>query len=138
MSGIAFAEDMLKKIPSILDLFAKPTENHDTTLNSYNQAWKILKNGGLFGKVVFFSLRMLFKEDYISSPSKCKFKPPLFTCVTSLCDWLLDKQEDWKPFIMTKKTVLGISGIAESVHGQRPCPGWGMQSAAKTDSGTHW
>lgn len=38
MSGIAFAEDMLKKIPSILDLFAKPTENHDTTLNSYNQA----------------------------------------------------------------------------------------------------
>lgn len=71
-----------------LDLFAKPTENHDTTLNSYNRAWKILKNGGLFGKVVFFSLRILFKEDYISSPSKCKFKPPLFTCVTSLWDCL--------------------------------------------------
>ena len=53
-------------------------------------------------------------------------------CCIPLGLGLLDKQEDWRPAVMTKKTVLGISGIAEPVHGQRPCPGWGMQSAAKT------
>uniref|UniRef100_A0A2K6U5S5 UBC core domain-containing protein n=1 Tax=Saimiri boliviensis boliviensis TaxID=39432 RepID=A0A2K6U5S5_SAIBB len=82
MSGIALSrlaqerKAWRKDHPS--GFVAVPTKNPDGTMNLMN--WKCAIpgkkrtpwEGGLF------KLRMLFKNDYPSSPPKCTFEPPLF------------------------------------------------------------
>ena len=50
---------------------------------------------------------MLFKEDYPSSPPKCKFEPPLFHPNVypsgTVCLSLLDEDKDWRPAITIKQ-----------------------------------
>jgi hypothetical protein len=50
---------------------------------------------------------MLFKEDYPSSPPKCKFEPPLFHPNVypsgTVCLSLLDEEKDWRPAITIKQ-----------------------------------
>ena len=58
-------------------------------------------DGGLY------KLRMIFKEDYPSSPPKCKFEPPLFHPNVypsgTVCLSLLDEDKDWRPAITIKQ-----------------------------------
>ena len=62
-------------------------------------AWE----GGLY------KLRMVFKEDYPSSPPKCKFEPPLFHPNVypsgTVCLSILDEDKDWRPAITIKQVV---------------------------------
>lgn len=50
---------------------------------------------------------MIFKEDYPSSPPKCKFEPPLFHPNIypsgTVCLSLLDEDKDWRPAITIKQ-----------------------------------
>lgn len=50
---------------------------------------------------------MIFKEDYPSSPPKCKFEPPLFHPNVypsgTVCLSLLDEDKDWRPAITIKQ-----------------------------------
>lgn len=66
-------------------------------------------DGGLF------KLRMLFKEDYPSSPPKCKFEPPLFHPNVypsgTVCLSILDEDKDWRPAITIKQILLGIQEL---------------------------
>jgi ubiquitin-conjugating enzyme E2 I len=59
-----------------------------------------------------YKLRILFKEDYPSSPPKCKFEPPLFHPNVypsgTVCLSLLDEEKDWRPAITIKQILLGI------------------------------
>ena len=54
-----------------------------------------------------YKLRMTFKEDYPSSPPKCKFEPPLFHPNVypsgTVCLSLLDEEKDWRPAITIKQ-----------------------------------
>lgn len=62
-----------------------------------------------------YKLRMLFKEDYPSSPPKCKFEPPLFHPNVypsgTVCLSLLDEEKDWRPAITIKQILLGIQDL---------------------------
>jgi ubiquitin-conjugating enzyme E2 I len=53
---------------------------------------------------------MIFKEDYPSSPPKCKFEPPLFHPNVypsgTVCLSLLDEDKDWRPAITIKQVGL--------------------------------
>ena len=68
-----------------------------------------LWEGGLY------SVRMLFKEDYPSSPPKCKFEPPIFHPNVypsgTVCLSLLDEDKDWRPAVTIKQILLGIQEL---------------------------
>lgn len=68
-------------------------------------AWE----GGLF------KLRMIFKEDYPSSPPKCKFEPPLFHPNVypsgTVCLSILDEDKDWRPAITIKQILQGTQEL---------------------------
>lgn len=58
---------------------------------------------------------MIFKDDYPSSPPKCKFEPPLFHPNVypsgTVCLSLLDEEKDWRPAITIKQILLGIQDL---------------------------
>ncbi|CAG2120503.1 unnamed protein product [Medioppia subpectinata] len=62
-----------------------------------------------------FKLRMLFKDDYPSTPPKCKFEPPLFHPNVypsgTVCLSLLDEDKDWRPAITIKQILVGIQDL---------------------------
>jgi ubiquitin-conjugating enzyme E2 I len=58
---------------------------------------------------------MTFKDDYPSTPPKCKFEPPLFHPNVypsgTVCLSLLDEEKDWRPSITIKQILLGIQAL---------------------------
>lgn len=62
-----------------------------------------------------YKLRMIFKDDYPTSPPKCKFEPPLFHPNVypsgTVCLSLLDEEKDWRPAITIKQILLGIQDL---------------------------
>lgn len=62
-----------------------------------------------------YKIRMLFKDDYPTTPPKCKFEPPLFHPNVypsgTVCLSLLDEQKDWRPAITIKQLLLGIQDL---------------------------
>ncbi|MPC91023.1 SUMO-conjugating enzyme UBC9 [Portunus trituberculatus] len=57
---------------------ARPTKNPDGTLNLMNWECAIPGKKGTPWESGLYRLRMIFKDDYPSTPPKCKFEPPLF------------------------------------------------------------
>ncbi|KAH6942641.1 hypothetical protein HPB50_008805 [Hyalomma asiaticum] len=62
-----------------------------------------------------YKLRMVFKDDYPSTPPKCKFEPPLFHPNVypsgTVCLSLLDEEKDWRPAITIKQILLGVQDL---------------------------
>ncbi|XP_064376034.1 SUMO-conjugating enzyme UBC9 isoform X2 [Dromaius novaehollandiae] len=81
---------------------------------SFETPWE----GGLF------KLRMLFKDDYPSSPPKCKFEPPLFHPNVypsgTVCLSILEEDKDWRPAITIKQILLGIQELLNEPNIQDP------------------
>ncbi|PVD38546.1 hypothetical protein C0Q70_01162 [Pomacea canaliculata] len=119
MSGIALArlaeerKSWRKDHP--FGFVAKPTKNPDGTLNLYNWECKIPGKKGTPWEGGLLTLRMLFKDDYPSSPPKCKFEPPLFHPNVypsgTVCLSLLDEEKDWRPAVTIKQILLGIQEL---------------------------
>eukprot|EP00058_Branchiostoma_floridae_P018134 XP_002603623.1 hypothetical protein BRAFLDRAFT_126929 [Branchiostoma floridae] len=94
---------------------AKPTKNADGTLNLMNWECAIPGKKGTPWEQGLYKLRMLFKDDYPSSPPKCKFEPPLFHPNVypsgTVCLSLLDEDKDWRPAVTIKQILLGIQEL---------------------------
>uniref|UniRef100_A0A3B3U2U1 SUMO-conjugating enzyme UBC9-like n=1 Tax=Poecilia latipinna TaxID=48699 RepID=A0A3B3U2U1_9TELE len=77
-----------------------------------------LWEGGLY------KLRMLFKDDYPSSPPKCKFEPPIFHPNVypsgTVCLSILEEDKDWRPAITIKQILLGIQELLNEPNIQDP------------------
>lgn len=62
-----------------------------------------------------YKLKMYFKDDYPTSPPKCKFEPPLFHPNVypsgTVCLSLLDEEKDWRASITVKQILLGIQEL---------------------------
>ncbi|KHJ76003.1 ubiquitin--protein ligase, partial [Oesophagostomum dentatum] len=62
-----------------------------------------------------FQIRVLFSDDYPSTPPKCRFEPPLFHPNVypsgTVCLSLLDEDKDWKPSITIKQLLIGIQDL---------------------------
>uniref|UniRef100_A0A2K6U5U4 SUMO-conjugating enzyme UBC9 n=1 Tax=Saimiri boliviensis boliviensis TaxID=39432 RepID=A0A2K6U5U4_SAIBB len=128
MSGIALSrlaqerKAWRKDHPS--GFVAVPTKNPDGTMNLMN--WKCAIpgkkrtpwEGGLF------KLRMLFKNDYPSSPPKCTFEPPLFHPnvypLGTVCLSILEEDKEWRPAITIKQVLLGIQELLNEPNIQDP------------------
>ena len=105
---------------------------------------------------------MLFKDDYPSTPPKCKFEPPLFhpniypvnsfrekehkkfigfdlfiTQSGTVCLSLLDEEKDWRPAITIKQILLGIQELLNEPNAKDPAQaeayGIYMQDKAEYD-----
>nr|XP_033819919.1 SUMO-conjugating enzyme UBC9 isoform X3 [Geotrypetes seraphini] len=86
---------------------AVPTKNPDGTMNLMNWECAIPGKKGTPWEGGLFKLRMLFKDDYPSSPPKCKFEPPLFHPNVypsgTVCLSILEEDKDWRPAITIKQ-----------------------------------
>merc|ERR1712168_1153648 len=119
MSGIAttrLSEERKawRKNP-IYGFVAKPVKHADGTMNLMNWECAIpgKKNSSWEGGL--YKIRMIFKDDYPSSPPKCKFDPPLFHPNVypsgTVCLSILDEDKDWRPAITIKQVLLGIQDL---------------------------
>lgn len=103
---------------------ARPIKNSDGTLNLFS--WDCLipgrKNTPWAGGN--YRLKMTFKEDYPSSPPKCKFDPPLFHPNVypsgTVCLSILDEEKDWRPAITIKQILLGIQHLLAEPNASDP------------------
>ncbi|KAI9555201.1 hypothetical protein GHT06_017716 [Daphnia sinensis] len=119
MSGIAIArlseerKGWRKDHP--FGFVARPTKNPDGTLNLMNWECAIPGKKSTPWENGLYKLRMIFKDDYPSSPPKCKFEPPLFHPNVypsgTVCLSLLDEEKDWRPAITIKQILLGIQDL---------------------------
>uniref|UniRef100_A0A671SDY4 SUMO-conjugating enzyme UBC9-B-like n=1 Tax=Sinocyclocheilus anshuiensis TaxID=1608454 RepID=A0A671SDY4_9TELE len=83
--------------------------NPDGTMNLMNWECAIPGKKGTPWEGGLFKLRMLFKDDYPSSPPKCKFEPPLFHPNVypsgTVCLSILEEDKDWRPAITIKQVI---------------------------------
>lgn len=67
---------------------------------------------------------MLFKDDFPSTPPKCRFEPPLFHPNVypsgTVCLSLLDENKDWKPSITIKQLLIGIQELLNNPNPDDP------------------
>jgi len=94
---------------------AKPVKNQDGTLNLNNWECSIPGKKATAWEGGQYCLRMLFKDDYPSTPPKCKFEPPLFHPNVypsgTVCLSLLDEDKDWRPAVTIKQILMGIQDL---------------------------
>jgi len=94
---------------------AKPKTNEDGTLNLMHWECVIPGKKGTLWEGGNYKLRMLFKDDFPSSPPKCQFYPPLFHPNVypsgTVCLSLLDEEKDWRPAVTIKQILLGIQAL---------------------------
>uniref|UniRef100_A0AAA9WWE2 Ubiquitin-conjugating enzyme E2I n=1 Tax=Mus musculus TaxID=10090 RepID=A0AAA9WWE2_MOUSE len=86
---------------------AVPTKNPDGTMNLMNWECAIPGKKGTPWEGGLFKLRMLFKDDYPSSPPK-------------LCLSILEEDKDWRPAITIKQILLGIQELLNEPNIQDP------------------
>ncbi|KAG8433031.1 hypothetical protein GDO86_017340 [Hymenochirus boettgeri] len=107
-----------------LGFVAVPTKNPDGTMNLMNWECAIPGKKGTPWEGGLFKLRMLFKDDYPSSPPKCKFEPPLFHPNVypsgTVCLSILEEDKDWRPAITIKQILLGIQELLNEPNIQDP------------------
>ncbi|KOC66115.1 SUMO-conjugating enzyme UBC9 [Habropoda laboriosa] len=119
MSGIAIArlaeERKAWRKDHPFGFVARPIKNQDGTLNLMSWECAIPGKKSTPWEGGLYKLRMIFKDDYPSSPPKCKFEPPLFHPNVypsgTVCLSLLDEEKDWRPAITIKQILLGIQDL---------------------------
>ncbi|KAL6460759.1 hypothetical protein MHYP_G00307250 [Metynnis hypsauchen] len=103
---------------------AVPTKNPDGTMNLMNWECAIPGKKGTLWEGGLYKLRMLFKDDYPSSPPKCKFEPPIFHPNVypsgTVCLSILEEEKDWRPAITIKQILLGIQELLNEPNIQDP------------------
>ncbi|XP_048201722.1 SUMO-conjugating enzyme UBC9-like [Perognathus longimembris pacificus] len=127
MSGIALSrlaqERKEWRKDHLFGFVAVPTKHPDGTMNLMNWECTIPGKetpweGGLF------KLWMLFKDDYPSSPPKCKFEPLLFHPNVypsgTVCLLILEEDKDWRPAITIKQILLRIQELLNEPNIQDP------------------
>ncbi|XP_022223748.1 SUMO-conjugating enzyme UBC9 [Drosophila obscura] len=97
---------------------ARPAKNPDGTLNLKIWECAIPGKKGTDWAGGLYKLRMTFKDEYPSTPPKCKFEPPLFHPNVypsgTVCLSLLDEEKDWRPSITIKQVLMGIQDLLDS------------------------
>jgi len=94
---------------------ARPMKKDDGTLDLFNWECAIPGPKGSIWEGGLYKLKMLFRDDFPSTPPKCRFDPPLFHPNVypsgTVCLSLLDENKDWKPSISMKQLLVGIQDL---------------------------
>ncbi|VDP16784.1 unnamed protein product [Soboliphyme baturini] len=128
MSGIAVArlaeERKAWRKDHPFGFIAAPSKNPDGTLNLYSWECGIPGRAGTPWEGGLYRLKMLFKDDYPTTPPKCRFDPPLFHPNVfpsgTVCLSILDERKDWRPRITIKQILLGIQDLLNNPNAEDP------------------
>ena len=94
---------------------AKPVRRGDGTMNLMLWEFGIPGRAGTPWEGGLYRGRMVFKDDFPSTPPKVQFVPPLFHPNVypsgTVCLSLLDEGKDWRPAITMKEILLGIQHL---------------------------
>jgi len=111
---------------------AKPGKNEDGTMNLYTWECAIPGKKGTLWEGGLYKLKMIFKDDYPSTPPKCRFEPALFHPNVypsgTVCLSLLDENKDWKPSISIKQLLIGIQELLATPNVEDPAQAEAYQS----------
>lgn len=103
---------------------ARPEKKADNTMNLMIWECSIPGKKGTIWEGGEYSLKMYFKDDYPTSPPKCKFDPPLFHPNVypsgTVCLSLLDEDKDWRPAVTIKQILLGIQDLLDDPNPRDP------------------
>uniref|UniRef100_A0A672I8F0 UBC core domain-containing protein n=2 Tax=Salarias fasciatus TaxID=181472 RepID=A0A672I8F0_SALFA len=101
---------------------AVPTKNPDGTMNLMNWECAIPGKKGTLWEGGLYKLRMLFKDDYPSSPPKCnhRFFTQTFYPSGTVCLSILEEDKDWRPAITIKQILLGVQELLNEPNIQDP------------------
>lgn len=103
---------------------AKPSKNPDGSLNLFNWECAIPGKKDTIWEGGLYKIRMIFKDDFPSTPPKCKFEPPLFHPNVypsgTVCLSLLDENKDWKASITIKQLLIGIQDLLNNPNPEDP------------------
>lgn len=103
---------------------ARPGKSEDGTLNLFNWECAIPGPKSTIWEGGLYKLRMAFKDDFPSTPPKCRFEPPLFHPNVypsgTVCLSLLDENKDWKPSISIKQLLVGIQELLVTPNPEDP------------------
>lgn len=121
-SGIAIARLMEERKAWRKDhpfgFIAKPLTKSDGTLDLFAWDCSIPGRKQTLWEPGLYKLKMYFKEDYPSSPPKCRFEPPIFHPNVypsgTVCLSLLDEEKDWRPAVTIKQILLGIQELLDN------------------------
>ncbi|KAK0420240.1 hypothetical protein QR680_014580 [Steinernema hermaphroditum] len=106
---------------------AKPMKNATGALDLFNWECAIPGKKGTNWEGGLYKIRMTFREDYPSTPPKCRFEPPLFHPNVypsgTVCLSLLDESKDWKPSITIRQILLGIQDLLDTPNINDPAQG---------------
>ncbi|MFH4984493.1 hypothetical protein AB6A40_011202 [Gnathostoma spinigerum] len=103
---------------------ARPVKNSDGTMNLFQWECAIPGSKGTIWEGGLYKLRMIFKDDFPSTPPKCKFEPPLFHPNVypsgTICLSLLDESKDWKPSLSIRQLLIGIQELLNNPNIEDP------------------
>nr|XP_034355738.1 SUMO-conjugating enzyme UBC9-like [Arvicanthis niloticus] len=118
MSGIALSRLAQERIACGKDhpfgFVAVPTKNPDGMRSLMKWECAVPGKKGTPWEGGLFKLRMLFKDNYLSSPPKYKFELPLFHPSVHPSGTV------WRPAIMIKQILLGIQELLNEPNIQDP------------------
>jgi len=103
---------------------ARPAKNIDGSMNLLSWDCIIPGRAATLWEGGQYRLRMTFKDDYPSTPPKCRFDPPLFHPNVypsgTVCLSILDEEKDWRPSITVKQILLGIQDLLDNPNSRDP------------------
>jgi ubiquitin-conjugating enzyme E2 I len=103
---------------------AKPCKKPDGTDDLMQWDCQIPGKKGTLWEPGLYHLKMYFKDDYPSTPPKCRFEPPLFHPNVypsgTVCLSLLDEEKDWRPAVTIKQILLGIQELLDNPNPKDP------------------
>uniref|UniRef100_A0A7E4W6H1 UBC core domain-containing protein n=1 Tax=Panagrellus redivivus TaxID=6233 RepID=A0A7E4W6H1_PANRE len=103
---------------------AKPMKNSDGTMNLFLWDCAIPGKKDTIWEGGLYRLKMTFKDDFPSTPPKCRFEPALFHPNVypsgTVCLSLLDENKDWKPSITIKQLLIGIQELLNNPNADDP------------------
>uniref|UniRef100_A0AC34QG97 UBC core domain-containing protein n=1 Tax=Panagrolaimus sp. JU765 TaxID=591449 RepID=A0AC34QG97_9BILA len=103
---------------------AKPTKNPDGSMNLFMWDCAIPGKKDTIWEGGLYRVKLMFRDDYPSTPPKCRFDPPLFHPNVypsgTICLSLLDENKDWKPSISVKQLLVGIQELLNNPNPDDP------------------
>jgi len=131
MSGIAQArlseERKCWRKDHPFGFFAKPMKKADGTMDLMHWEYGIPGKKGTPWEGGLYKGKIVFKDDFPSTPPKVKFDPPLFHPNVypsgTVCLSILDEKKDWRPALTVKQILLGIQELLNDPNVSDPAQG---------------
>lgn len=107
-----------------IGFYARPERLEDGSTNLMHWAAGIPGKKGTIWEGGLFKLRLLYPDDFPSSPPKVQFHPVLFHPNVypsgTVCLSILNAEQDWNPTVTLKNILLGVQDLLNNPNPNSP------------------